>query len=58
MHLVAMDDLEEHDWIIYSNASFHVTPNRELFTTYDVACKGQVHLSNGYTCAFVGVGDV
>ena len=57
-HLVATNDLIKHDWIIDLGASFHVTPNREQFTTYDVAQRGQVWLDNGYAYKIVGVGDV
>ena len=57
-HLVATNDLTEHDWIIDSRAYFHVTPNKEWFTTYDVAQRGQVWLGNGYACEIVGVGDM
>ena len=41
-----------------SGASFHVTPHKEWFTTYDVSHKGRVHLGNDYACKIVGVGDV
>ena len=41
-HLVATDDLVMHDWILDSRASFHVTPHKEWFTTYDASRKGRV----------------
>ena len=34
-YLVAMDDFVKHDWIIDSGTSFHVTPHKEWFTSYD-----------------------
>ena len=47
-----------HDWILDLGASFHVTPHKEWFTTYDASCKGRVRLENGYACEIVGVGDM
>ena len=57
-HLVVIDDLVMHDWILDSRASFHVTPHKEWFTTYDASCKGRVCLGNDYACEIVGIGDV
>ena len=45
-------------WILDSGASFHVTPHKEWFTTYDASRKGRVHLGNDYACEIVEVGDV
>ena len=41
-----------------SGASFHVTPHREWFTTYDASRKGKVRLGKDYACEIVAVGDV
>ena len=57
-HLVATDGSLMHEWIIDSGASFHVTPHREWFTTYDASRKGKVRLGNDYACEIVAVGDV
>ena len=56
--LVATDDLLMHDWILDLGASFHVTPHKEWFITYDASCKGRVCLGNDYACEIIGVGDV
>ena len=40
--LVAFDGNEISDWIIDLGASFHVTPHREWFTSYDASRKGNV----------------
>ena len=56
--LVATDDLIMHDWILDSGASFHVTPHKEWFSTYDASRKGKVRLKNDYACEIIGVGDV
>ena len=56
--LVATDDLIMHDWILDSGASFHVTPHKEWFSTYDPPCKARVCLGNDYACEIIGVGDV
>ena len=56
--MVTTDDLVMHDWILDSGASFHVTPHKEWFTTYDASRKSRVCLSNDYACEIIGVGDV
>ena len=39
-HYVATNELVEHACIIDSRVSFHVSPNREWFTTYNLAHRG------------------
>ena len=56
--LVATYDSALQDWVLDSRASFHVTPHREWFVTFDAAHKGHVQLGNGYPCDILGVGDV
>ena len=57
-HLVTTDDIMLHDWILDSGASFHVTPHKEWFTTYDAKRTGRVRLGNDYVCEIMGVGDM
>ena len=56
--LATINDLIMHDWILDSGASFHVTPHKEWFNTYDASHKGGVCLGNDYACEIIGVGDV
>ena len=56
--LIATDTLFSQNWIIDSGTSFHVTPHREWFVSYDASRKGCVRLGNDYACDIVGVGDV
>ena len=56
--LATTDDIMLHDWILDSGASFHVTPHREWFTTYDAKRSGRVRLGNDYACEIMEVGDV
>ena len=56
--MVITDDIILHDWTLDLGASFHVTPQREWFTTYDAKRIGQVRLGNDYACEIMGVGDV
>ena len=56
--LVTTDDIILHDWILDSGASFHVTPHKEWFTTYDAKRIGRVCLGNDYACEIMGVGYV
>ena len=56
--LVATDDNMQHDWILDLGASFHATPHREWFNTYDAKGIGRVRLGNDYACEIMGVGDM
>ena len=56
--LVATSDCALQDWVLDSGASFHVTPHREWFSTYDAARKGRVRLGNDFSYDIIGVGDV
>ncbi|MCO5569108.1 hypothetical protein L7F22_022815 [Adiantum nelumboides] len=55
--LVATNSSYEQDWIVDSGASFHVTPHKEWFSSYE--CRhGMVHLGNNYACDIIGAGDI
>lgn len=56
--MVTTDDVILHDWILDSRASFHVTPHKEWFTTYDAKRTGRVCLGNDYACEIMGEGDM
>ncbi|MCO5583014.1 hypothetical protein L7F22_036920 [Adiantum nelumboides] len=55
--LVATNSSYEQDWIVDSRASFHVTPHKEWFSSYESRC-GTVRLGNSYACDIVGAGDI
>ena len=57
-HIVAMDDMVDYHFIIDLGSYLHVIHNRDRSTSYDVVCKNQVCLSDGYACEIVGVEDV
>ena len=46
------------EWVIDSTASYHVTPKRELFTSYKVGNFGRVKMSNESLADIVGIGDI
>ena len=48
--LVAVDKQYGQEWILNSGASFHVTPHRSWFSTYDSSRHGSIHLGNNYVC--------
>ena len=58
VHLVATNQGMSHDWVLDSGASFHISPNCEWFTNYNVGRIGRVKLRNGLACIIVGMGDV
>ena len=51
--LTTSDDGYSQDWILDLGASFHVTPHRDWFNTYDIGMHGYVHLGNNYACDIV-----
>ena len=51
---VAEDQNGGQEWILDSGASFHVTPHKSWFSTYDSNRCGFVHLGNYYVYDIVG----
>ena len=51
--LVAADQNCGQEWILDFGTSFHVTPHRSWFSTYDSSRRGSVHLGNEYVCDIV-----
>jgi len=45
-------------WILDLGCSYHITPNREWFTSYRSANSGCVYLGDDRCCNIVGIGDV
>ena len=56
--LVTDQDSDMTTWIINSSASFHVTPQRESFCSYNGGSQDVVHLGNNYACSIARIGDV
>ncbi|KAI6675533.1 hypothetical protein NL676_003439 [Syzygium grande] len=56
--LSVTDCLSFDRWIMDSGCSFHVTPNRNWFTTYQCMDSSKVQLRNNAKCNVVGVADV
>ena len=48
----------ENEWILDSGCSFHMTPNKGLFTTHERVDGGNVTMGNNATCKIVGVGSI
>ncbi|KAL0294146.1 UNVERIFIED_CONTAM: Retrovirus-related Pol polyprotein from transposon TNT 1-94 [Sesamum calycinum] len=44
-------------WILDSGCSYHITPNREWFSSYRAGNYGSVYLGDDRCCNIVGVGD-
>ncbi|KAL4360887.1 hypothetical protein GQ457_04G022640 [Hibiscus cannabinus] len=45
-------------WILDSGCSYHITPNREWFSTYMPINSGSVYLGDDSCCNIVGIGEV
>src|SRR5688572_15865204 len=48
----------ENEWILDSGCSFYMTPNKDLFTTYERLDRQNVTMGNNATCKVVGVKSV
>ena len=46
------------EWVIDSATSFHVTPRKELFTSYKAGNFGRVKMGNDSYADIVGIGDI
>ena len=45
-------------WFLHSTTSYHVTPNKEWFTSYRSNSFSIVHLGNDKPCAITGIGTI
>lgn len=54
LHVGTHDD----EWVIDSAASYHSTPNRDLFTTYKPGDHGTVKMGNTIFSSIADIGDV
>ncbi|KAJ9541754.1 hypothetical protein OSB04_028260 [Centaurea solstitialis] len=54
------DDLINYsiDWILDTGGSFHITPHKELFNSYEKVATGSVSMANDMSCDVVGIGSV
>ncbi|CAH9140086.1 unnamed protein product [Cuscuta epithymum] len=50
--------LSEHEWLIDSGCTYHMSPFRDLFSTYELCDSGYVSLADNKTCNVLGVGDI
>ena len=57
--LVALNaDLRaSENWILDSGCTFHMTPNRDWFSTYEPVHKGVVLMGNNASCKVVVLGQ-
>ena len=46
------------EWVIDSATSCHVTPRKELFTSYKAGNFGRVKMGNDSCADIVGIGDI
>ena len=46
------------EWVVDITASYHATPNRELFSTYKAGDFGCVKMGNTANSNIVGIGDI
>ncbi|KAG8473502.1 hypothetical protein CXB51_035665 [Gossypium anomalum] len=52
------DSKVSEEWILDSGCTFHMSPNRDWFTTYETVSKGVVLMGNNASCKIAGVGTI
>lgn len=52
------DEESSGKWILDSGCSYHMSPNRKWFTTYEDINGGTVLMGNNHSCKTVGVGSI
>ncbi|KAK5775922.1 hypothetical protein PVK06_043878 [Gossypium arboreum] len=46
------------EWILDSSCTFHMSPNRDWYTTYETVSEGVVLMGNNASCKITGVGTI
>ena len=52
------DSRASENWILDSGCTFHMTHNRDWFSTYELMHKGVVLMGNNVSCKVAGIGIV
>ncbi|KAG8499034.1 hypothetical protein CXB51_005442 [Gossypium anomalum] len=52
------DSKVSEEWILDSGCTFHMSPNRDWFTTYKTVSEGVVLMGNNASCKIAGVGTI
>ena len=52
------DSRASENWILDSGCTFHMTPNRDWFSTYKPVYKGVVLMGSNSSCKVAGIGTV
>ncbi|KAG8485684.1 hypothetical protein CXB51_019017 [Gossypium anomalum] len=52
------DSKVSKEWILDLGCTFHMSPNRDWFTTYEIVSKGVVLIGNNASCKIAGVGTI
>ncbi|KAG8495946.1 hypothetical protein CXB51_009450 [Gossypium anomalum] len=52
------DSKVSEEWILDSGCTFHMSPNRDWFTTYETVSEGVVLIGNNASCKIAGVGTI
>ena len=53
-----IDSKQSDEWILDSGCTFHMCPNRDWFSTYEVVSRGTVVMGNNASCRIAGIGTV
>ncbi|KAG8479138.1 hypothetical protein CXB51_029778 [Gossypium anomalum] len=52
------DSKVSEEWILDSGCTFHMSPNRDWFTTYEIVSECVVLIGNNTSCKIAGVGTI
>jgi hypothetical protein len=54
LHVAGNDD----EWVVDIAATYHTTPNKDIFTSYKIGDFGMVRMGNTSNSKIVGVGNI
>ena len=56
--MVSEGSCPKHQWLLDSGCSYHMTPYRDWFSSYDSIEGGVILLGNNVSCKVFGIGSV
>jgi hypothetical protein len=59
--VLAVTDSDSHfsdQWVLDTACTFHMSPKRDWFTTYELVDDGSVLMGNDVACKIVGMGTI
>ena len=56
--LIVSSSSVKNEWVMDSNCSFHMCPNREWFQNFNQKETGTIYMGNNQSCSVQGIGNI